>query len=131
MDGAHQLHVDDLGSEHLMLTREQILAADDLPRQEVQVKEWGGSVFVRGLNAGEAIRFQVEDEDIQVKLIALATIDEAGNQLFTIEDVAALKKKSPHAVGRLFKAILKLNAMGLDNQKELEKNLGASRADNS
>ena len=36
-----------------MLSRNAILNADDLPRKEVFVSEWNGSVFVRALTGAE------------------------------------------------------------------------------
>ena len=35
------------------LTRNEILAVDDLQTQKVDVPEWGGSVYVRGLTGSE------------------------------------------------------------------------------
>ena len=37
-----------------ILTREQILAIDDLPEETISVSEWGGDIVVRGLTRGEA-----------------------------------------------------------------------------
>jgi hypothetical protein len=36
----------------MALTKEQILAADDLGLLEIKVKEWGGSVFCRVMSCG-------------------------------------------------------------------------------
>ena len=41
-----------------LLTRDQILQAEDLPSETVTVLEWGGSVIVRGLTGSERGKFQ-------------------------------------------------------------------------
>ncbi len=40
-----------------MLTREQILQSDDLPRETVQVPEWGGEVQVRTMTGTDRDAF--------------------------------------------------------------------------
>jgi hypothetical protein len=97
-----------------MLNRDVILAADDLPRREVQVPEWGGSVYVRALNGAE--RDQLErmvssDSISRAALVALCTVDEAGERMFSDKDVAALAQKNGAALGRIVTAAMDANAI--------------------
>ena len=39
----------------MALTREQILEADDLPTESLDVPEWGGEVLIRALNGAQGM----------------------------------------------------------------------------
>lgn len=115
-----------------LLTREAILGCDDLPRQEVPVPEWGGSVSVRMMTAAERERWEAfvqgETRDrIRATLAARTVCDEAGELLFSEADVEALGAKSGPALTRIFAAALKLNRVSKEDVDELEKNSEAGR----
>jgi hypothetical protein len=103
-----------------MLTRDQILAVDDLPRQEVTVPEWNGSVYVRAFNGAE--RAQLErivanansDDEVFPRLAALSIVDEHGERMFSDEDVAQLAKKHGRALQKIVNAALRFNAISDD-----------------
>ena len=63
-----------------MLTKEAILAADDLPREKVDVPEWGGEVYVRALTGAQmqpvedAAAFHRRQQIFQRGLAGLADI---------------------------------------------------------
>ena len=68
----------------MALTKAQILSADDLPREEVSVPEWGGSVLVSTMNLadmvaalGEAIKAAPPEKVLSV-ILAYTLVDEAG-----------------------------------------------------
>jgi hypothetical protein len=99
------------------LTREQILAADDLTRERVDVPEWGGPVFVRLMSAAEHARLglafdSIPKEKVREHVVALTLCDDAGNPLFTPDDVEALGRKSKDAIERVFAAAQRLNKLG-------------------
>jgi len=100
-----------------MLDRNSILAKNDLPRVEVQVPEWGGSVYVRSLTGAE--RDQVERMITQDKLsraaiVVMVAVDKDGNQLFTRDDTPALEKKNGYALQRVVDAALDVNLMTIE-----------------
>jgi len=106
------------------LTREQILQASDLPLQAVEVPEWGGTVYVRGLNGAE--RAELEEMDtkggkLRVTMVMLCTCAEDGSRLFTAEDLAALEAKSHQALLKVFDICLKMNAMEKGARESLKK----------
>lgn len=107
------------------LTKEQILTADDLPTEEVEV--WGGTVLVIALSAQERENLRLsmgENENdllqVMVKLVSLVVVDENKNRVFSEEDVEALAKKSAKEIDKVFAAAQKLSGLGVE--KELKKN---------
>ncbi len=109
------------------LTRDAILAAQDLVTGAVEVPEWGGTVYVRTLSAGESLALQeavAEKRGLApvVEFVAAVTVDENGRRLFTADDVEALKAKSVSALMRVFDAGARLNVFTRHDAEDLEKN---------
>ncbi len=131
-----------------MLTKEEILAADDLPREAVNVPAWGGDVILQRLTAAEWNKWQVvnfagQDEMKEgdheksmagmCALIIQSLVDEAGEALFedTEENRAALARKSMAALRVVFDKALKMNAGTAEAVEEIEKNLEAGQVEDS
>lgn len=123
----------------MSLNRNAILAAQDLPREEVQVPEWGGSVWVstmtgEGRDAFEQsiVAGQAQKDgpisNIRARLLCFTLVDAQGNRLFALKDVAALGEKSGLALDRCVKAAQRLNGIGGD---ALEVARGNSSGDRS
>lgn len=115
----------------MALTRDQILTADDLPRTEVFVPEWGGSVFVRCMTGAERDRFESEHHkdpftDLRARLAAATTCDESGILLFGPGDVEALSRKSGAALDRIFSVAVRMSAITKTDIDEMAKNSKAS-----
>ena len=117
-----------------ILTRDQILKADDLKQETVKVPEWGGEVIVSTMTGAERDAFEWEVygsnprehniENIRAKMIAATLIDENGKHLFsTAKDVLAIGQKSARALDRIFSVARRLNGFGMKDIEELEKNL--------
>jgi hypothetical protein len=118
----------------MILSKEAILAANDLKPQEVSVPEWGGSVLVASMT-GEArdeweqslvskVNGKAETNlaNIRARLVAATVVDEAGKRLFTAQDVTALGKKSAAALERVCKVAQKLNGLGDSDLEDLKGN---------
>lgn len=108
----------------MALNREQILAAEDLPLQEVEVPEWGGTVYVRGMNGAE--RAELEEMDVRgaklrPAMVMLCSCLEDGSRLFTPEDMPGLEKKSATALQRVFDVALQLSSMQKGARESLKK----------
>jgi len=88
-----------------LLTSGDILAADDLPWEDVPVPEWGGEVRVRGLNGsqrslieatmvaakGQTVEIRVEAfKTLRERLIATCLVDAEGRRLFVDAEVGKL-----------------------------------------
>jgi hypothetical protein len=103
-----------------LLTKAQILAADDLPTREVDVPEWGGSIRIRMFTAAQRLALESEYKHaVDAGMIApsnwremhlvMAAVDEKGEPLFTDGDAAALGRKSGRAMARVFAEINAFN----------------------
>jgi len=108
-----------------MLSRQDILQADDLPTVEVDVPEWGGNLLVRMLTALELEDFTAVDDNrnVRARFAVLAVVNENGKRLFTDDDAEALGGKSMPALETVWKAGAKLNGIGQDEDavKNFEK----------
>jgi len=123
-----------------MLTRQAILEAKDQTIQEVQVPEWGGSLYIRTLTGAERDAFEKNWIDAQntgnpnfrAKLAARVICGQDGKRVFSDNDIAALGEKSGAALSRVFEAAMKINFMTAADVEELEKNSdGGQSADSS
>ena len=119
----------------MTLTKEQILATS--PKlKEVEVPEWGGSVFIRPVTLEEqgkladlGARHEKSSAAVRIRHCTLSLLqwtvcDEDGKPLFTAEDLAGLmNKSSASAFLRLQDAVLKYSGLTEESRRELEKNL--------
>jgi len=112
-----------------VLSREQILGAEDSQREYVEIPEWRGGVYVRSLTAEERDAYEgslvevrgkkveLRKENARAKLVALTVVDAAGARLFTEADVERLGRKNGAAVDRIYRVAQRLSAM---RQEDLE-----------
>lgn len=114
-----------------MLTRDNILGADDLPREEVAIPEWGGTAWVRAVMADELDAFEASClngsskpslKNLRAKFCAMVLCDSEGNRLFHDADAIALGKKSAAALDRIFAVGQRLNKRTKEDVEELLKN---------
>ena len=104
-----------------LLSREAILAHDDLPTEDVEVPEWGGRVRVRGLTGterdawdGEAVAARLKGgmpPNWRVRRVAMCLVDERGARLFSDRDVAALGAKNAAVIDRIDDVVVRLSGM--------------------
>lgn len=118
----------------MILSKEQILSANDIQFEDVDVPEWGGTVRIRvmtGLerDAWEASVFSDDDgkstmnkANFRASLIARCLSDESGEMLFSESDILTLGKKSSKALDRVFKVASRINGISKQGQEDLEKN---------
>jgi len=124
-----------------MLSREEILAADDLPREPVPVPEWGGDIWVSMVPAGDMqayARWYGEAKEAgdtsqsEARIVVMCACDRAGAALFDPDDVPAVAAKNPEVIRRLAAAALRVNDATDKAGEELEGNLdGVPSADSS
>ena len=117
-----------------LLTKDQILGADDRDSVEVEVPEWGGAVRIAAMTAAERDAFEASMIDgkgksdakrlqnFRARFVASCIVDDDGNRLFSDKDIVALGKKSSAPISRLFDDCRKLNGMTDEDVEELEKN---------
>ena len=121
-------------SEFVLLGRDQILSAEDLEYEIVDVPEWGGKVRVRALTGSERDQFEaslvkeagkirkIDTANIRAKLVSLSIVDGEGNRLFGESDIALLGQKSAAALDRVFESAQKLSKISKEDVEELEGN---------
>lgn len=114
----------------MALSKEQILAADDMGLLEVSVPEWGGSVFVRVMSVGERDSYENEwminkskgVDNFRSKFLQRVLCDEKGELLFSAQEVEKLAKKSARVITKVWEAAMKHNALTDGDVEELAKN---------
>ncbi len=108
-----------------LLTRDAILAADDITYEYVDVPEWGGRVRVRARTGTERDAYDAESyaysdggkkpgdavRDFRIRRVARCIVDENGLPLFTVADIALLGRKNAKAIDRVDDVVARLSGM--------------------
>ncbi len=123
----------------MVLTKEQICSANDISRVEVEVPEWGGTVFVKTMTGAERDAYEsslisgrkLNLQDVTAKLCVCCIVDEQGNRLFNEGDIAALSNKSARALSRVYAKAQELNGLRPEDIGELVKNSGSGLSEGS
>lgn len=129
------------------LTRDDILSADDLVREEVPVPEWGGVVLVQALNGedrdkyessiynvereGKEVKVKYTNVNVKARLAAYSIVDESGQRIFSDADIARLGKKSAAALNRVVDVCQRLSGITKKDMDDLEKNSEATTSEDS
>lgn len=127
------------------LTRDQILQAQDIRIEKVEVPEWGGEVYVKTLtgqerdqleaalmeydNKGQPKRLKLDR--LRSTLAVLAICDESGQRLFTSGDIQTLAGKSSAALDRVVSKAQELAAISPGDVDKLVTDLKKDQADDS
>lgn len=114
------------------LTKAEILGADDLGREQVDVPEWGGHLWVRTLSGEERESFETSMMTIDKKgkrelrirnmrsgLVARAACTEDGVRIFTDDDIRALSGKSAAALERVYVVAARLSGLSPEDEEKL------------
>lgn len=118
-----------------VLSKEQILKANDLNITKVSVPAWGGDVHIRLLTGKERDEYEnyiyslPEDNirGLRLKLVFMSLCEQDGKRMFdSEEDFELLASKSSDVITDLFKESQKLNAI---NSGGIEESLVNSETD--
>lgn len=116
--------------------RARILAADDRPKEEVFVPQWGLSVFVRTLSGAERDDWEAsivqqkgkattyDLRNVRARLVCKCIVDENGRRVFSDHEAEVLGEKSAAALDLLFTVAQRLNALTNADVEELGKASG-------
>ena len=127
----------------MILSRDDILKADDLKTEDVDVPEWGGVVRIRGLTGTQRDAFeasvvkmngtnkQYNLTNLRARFVALCVVDADGKRLFSDQDVKQLGEKSATALERVWTAARKLSGMSEDDVEELAEGFADDQSDGS
>lgn len=104
-----------------MLTREEILGAADASIVSVEAPEWGGVVHVRTMSGADRDEFETTAVALRkagklkgqarALFVAFVACDEAGNRLFSLDDIEALGLKRADVLDRIAAAGIRLNRL--------------------
>lgn len=137
-----------------VLTREAIKATDDRTFEPVEVPEWGGMLYVRGLSGIDRDDFElkmIEEKEpkkkggkttrelnlanLRAKLIVRTAFDsddqESAKPIFTLADVEWLGTKSGAALQRVYTVAQRLSGLSAEDVDELTDELGNGQSDSS
>lgn len=125
------------------LSRDAILAANDVQYEDVEVPEWGGTVRVKSLMGkerdalessmivGKGKNTNVNLNNLRAKLVARSVVDEDGKRLFSDDDIVALGEKSAAALNRVYEVAQRLSGVTQEDIDELTKNSETAQSDDS
>jgi len=115
-----------------LLSKDQILQADDLQTETVSVPEWDGDVLVSEMSAdtrdqleqhmAEQAEKDRKNRRIRAMLCAFCIVDENKERMFTIKEMEQLGKKNGNVMDRLFDAANRLNKVFSKPREDTEKN---------
>lgn len=120
-----------MSGQNGVLRRDAILSVADLPRERVEVPEWGGAVFVRTLTGkerdafekslvtGKGKQMQLTLSNVRGRLAVQAIVDEEGQRIFSDADADALGDKSALALERIFEVAMRLAGLKEEDVDEL------------
>lgn len=123
-----------------LLSLDDILAADDIQAEYVDVPEWGGRVRVVSLTGEErgkvfaAIRLhgkQIKDDDeamalFYARIIAASLIDETGKHIAGQSKAEALTKKNAAALNRVYRVCARLSGISDEDAEKAKDDLKAN-----
>lgn len=116
-----------------LLTKDDIISADDFEIRIVEVPEWKGTVRLKSLSGKEyesyvsTVQQRSKNEKVDVKnlralLLSMCLVDFDNNPTFTANDLEALTSKNTKVLDMLFQIVQEMNAMEKDVEEELRKN---------
>lgn len=106
-----------------LLTKDQILGADDRETKTIHVKQWGGDVKISTMTGADRDAFEAtmipekgKDKvkqlaNFRARFVARCIVDEEGGTLFSSKDMVELGRKSSAVLSTLFDACRELNGM--------------------
>ncbi len=118
------------------LTVDDIRAAEDLPREVVEVPEWGGTVVVQGLSVEGWVALSrdrqrradlSEEKNSALDALLFGVVEPK----FSADDAAWLAKKSLAAVGPIIKVFNRLSGFDPQALAEARKNSSATAGEGS
>lgn len=125
-----------------MKLRDKILAAQDIPSEELHVKEWDVTVLVKGMTAGERITLMQNAYDQKTQQVNMAAVypdvvvscvhdPETSDAIFTNADKEALMGKSSAAIEVIAAVGLRLSGIGAEAEDAAGKDSSSTPSDGS
>lgn len=112
-------------------SRESALKSDDLKREWVDVPEWDGGCWVRGLTAFERSKLERSMLDsrgnpnmagldaLRARLVLFSCVTEDGERVFKESDLSSIEAKSIQAVEKIANVASRLSGLSAEAVAEL------------
>lgn len=111
-----------------LLSKEQILQADDRKRLVVEVPEWGGEVILATMTGTDRDALEQwtttnkgDWRGIRARLLSVCLIDESGRRLFSDAEVEALGAKNGAVIDRLCTLAKEVNRLSDQDLEQMGK----------
>ncbi len=118
----------------MALSKEDILEAQDIQTDTVDVPEWGGTVHVRALNAVERGKLDnlgaqarldgtAQLEDMHVMTVQMGVIDDDGQRVFSEDDIPELREKAAAPMERISERIWEMSGISEEDVEDAVEDL--------
>lgn len=126
-----------------ILSKSDILTANDIKIELVNVPEWGGAVYVRGLSGQERDEYEksmlkiqgtkreLALRNVRAGLCARSICNVKGERLFSDNEITELGKKSSIALDRVWEVAQRLSGLSEEDVEELVKNSETTQSNGS
>lgn len=116
------------------LSKQQIMDADDVKTEIVDVPEWGGRVRVKVMTGPERDQWELacikgrgklrkfSFDNIRATTAAFCIVAEDGKRMFTKEEIDVLAKKSGAALSKVWEVASRINGLTSADVEELAGN---------
>ncbi len=113
------------------LSRDDILNCNDLRREKLTIKEWGGDIYIRQLTAKEQDMLERESlkkggsaniENMRARFAVMCVVDKNGKNLFSEEDIPKLTLKAGAVLNKIIEKASELNNISEKDLEEIAKN---------
>ena len=124
------------------VSKSKIQKAQDRPREDVNVPEWGGKVTVQAMSDLERGEFEYEcglvdrpdGNDVRgfrVRLVQRSVVNGDGKLMFSSDDINWLQHKSGAVLSRIADVAMRLSGFSKQDVEELAGNLPTTPEDSS
>ncbi len=122
-----------MSNDQILLSKEQILSADDREYKIIHIEKWGGDVRIATMQACDRDAFEAtmipekgKDKvkqlaNFRARFVSQCIVNDEGNRLFSPADMVQLGRKSAAILSTLFDACRELNGMTDEDIEELGK----------
>jgi len=114
------------------LSADDIFSASDSKINQVEIPEWGGTIFVKTMSGIERDKFESDHTrlkktgqelyNFRARFAVCVVCDQEGTLLFKAEDAEKIGCKSAKSLDRIFEAASAMNGMTAEDVETLEKN---------
>jgi hypothetical protein len=125
------------------ITKDQIWDAEDLPTEDIEVPEWGGTITLRTMTGSERDEFEstiqskggggkgrMDLRGLKARLVQLTAVNGDG-LMFARADIPKLQSKSAAVLSRMADVALRLNGFTAQDVEDLAGNSPDDPSDDS